>query len=143
MDTPYLGITYDKTKAVEISEQQFIICQQANRQFCSINTPLQPLANPPSCIAAIYAKSKAGIEKRCLLKIRNTNSATIPTPIAPNVWILTSAPMVVSTGIMIICPDEAQRFIKTQMPIHILHLPPACSATSQHFRLQPHYETIG
>ena len=63
IDSKYLGITYDKTKAVEISEQQFITCQQANGQFCDINAPLQPLANPPSCIEAIYAKNKAGIEK--------------------------------------------------------------------------------
>ena len=27
IDTKYLGITYDKTEAVEISEQQLIICQ--------------------------------------------------------------------------------------------------------------------
>ena len=137
IDTKYLGITYDEMKAVEISEQRFLTCQQANGQFCSINSPLQPLANPPSCITAIYTKDKAGIEKRCSLQIRNTNSATIPMPIAPNVWILTSAPTVVLTGITLICPDEAPRFIKTQMPIHILCLPPACSATSQHFHLPP------
>ena len=141
IDTKYLDITYNETKAVKIWEKQFITCQQPNRQFCSINTPLQPLANPPTCIAAINAKNKAGIEKRCSLQIRNINSATIPTPIAPNVWILTSPPTVVSTGIALICPDEAPRFIETQMPIHILHLPQACSTTSQHFNLPPWYET--
>ena len=39
-----------------------------------------------------------------------------------------------------ICQDEAPRFIKTQTPIHIFHLPPACSAISQHFQLPPYYE---
>ena len=145
IDTKYLGISYDEMKAVAILEQQFITCQQANRQFCSINTPLQPLSNPPLCIAAIYAKNTAGIEKRCSLQIRNMNSATIPTLIAPNLWILASAPKLVLTGIMLICPDEAPRFIKTQTPIHILHLPPhlppACSATYQHFHLPLHYES--
>ena len=68
------------------------------------------------------------------------NCATIPTSIAPNVWILTSAPTVVLTGITIMCPDKAPRFIKIQTPIHILHLPPACSATSQHFHLPTLYE---
>ena len=33
IDSKYLGITYDDTKAVEISEQQFSTCQKANRQF--------------------------------------------------------------------------------------------------------------
>ena len=36
IDSNYLGITYDETKAVEILEQQFSTCQQANGQFCSI-----------------------------------------------------------------------------------------------------------
>ena len=75
-----------------------------------------------------------------MLQIRNTDSVTIPTPIALYVWILISAPSTVSTGITIICPHEAPRFIKTQTFIHILCLPPACSATSQHFHLPPCYQ---
>ena len=110
-------------------------------EFCSLNTPLQSLANQPLCIAALYAKDKDSIEKRCSLQIRKANSASIPTSIAPNVWILTSAPTAVSTGITLICPEEATRFIKTWTPIHILQLPPACSTTSQHFHLPPCYET--
>ena len=39
----YLGKMHGKTKAVEISEDQFNICQMAKRQFCSLNTPLLPL----------------------------------------------------------------------------------------------------
>ena len=93
-------------------EQQFITCQQANRQFCSIKIPIQPLANPPSYIAAIYAQNKAGIEGKCYLWIRSMNSATIPTLIGPNVWILTSASKLVSTTITPICPDETPWFIK-------------------------------
>ena len=141
IDSKYIGITYDETKAVNILEQQFSTCQQANGKFWSINVPLQPLANPPSCIAGMYTKNKVGIEKGCSLQIRNVNSATILTPIAPRVWILTSALPVVSTGIMIICPEEAPRFIKMQTPIYILHLPTAYSTTSQNFHLAPHHET--
>ena len=59
IDTKYLGISYDVTKAIEILEQQFTTCQQPNRQFCNIDTPLQPLANQPSCITAINTKNKA------------------------------------------------------------------------------------
>ena len=140
IDTKYLDISYDKTKAVEISEQQFITCQEASRQFCSINAPLQPLANLSTCIAAIYAKNKTGIEKGCSLQTRNTNSATISILIVPCLWILRPAMKSESTGITLISPDEAPRFIKTQTPFHILHLPPACSAPSQHFHLPPHYE---
>ena len=68
------------------------------------------------------------------------DSATISTLTAPNLWILTSATKSESTGIMLICLDEAPRFIKTQTPIHILHLPPAYGTTSQHFHLPSHYE---
>ena len=116
IDSKYLGITYDETKAVEISEQQFSTCQKANRWFCSINTPLQPVANPPSCITAIYTKNKVELEERCSLQIRDTNSSTIPTPIVPNVWILISAPTVVSTGIMIIVVNKHQDSSKFRQP---------------------------
>ena len=109
INSRYLGITYDKTEAVEISEQQFCIFQKANGQFCNINGPLQPLANPPTCITTIYTKNKARIEKRCSLQIRNTNSVSIPTSIAPNIWILTSTPTAISTGIMLICLEESSK----------------------------------
>ena len=36
INTQYLGITQDKTMAVEISPCQFCICQAANGQFCNI-----------------------------------------------------------------------------------------------------------
>ena len=38
VNTKYLGITQDETMAVEILPQ-FRICQEANRQFCTIPTP--------------------------------------------------------------------------------------------------------
>ena len=40
IDSKYFGITYDETKAVEISGQQFSTHQKANRQFYNIYTPL-------------------------------------------------------------------------------------------------------
>ena len=64
----YLGIRHDETKALEISEDQFRTCQQANGQFFSLNAPLLPLANPLSCIKALYTKDKASTEKRCSLQ---------------------------------------------------------------------------
>ena len=66
----YLGIMHDETKAVEISEDQFKMCQKANRQFCSLSTPFLPLTSPPTYISALYAKDKAIIKKRSLLQIR-------------------------------------------------------------------------
>ena len=38
VNTKYLRITQDKTMAVDVSLQQFWICQEANRQFCTIPT---------------------------------------------------------------------------------------------------------
>ena len=69
IDTKYLGITKDATMSVELSTTQFQVCQEANSQFCSITTPLQPLANPPSCIAALYAKRTVDITSKCSLQI--------------------------------------------------------------------------
>ena len=101
-----MGITHDKTNAVKISEDQFKTCQKANRQFCSLNTPLLPIANPPTCVSALYAKDKASIQRRCPLQIMKTNSVSIPTSIAPNVWVVTSPPAAVPSGITLICPGK-------------------------------------
>ena len=54
--TKYLGITRDETMAVELSSHQFQICQAANGQFCTISTPFQHLANPPTCTSALYTR---------------------------------------------------------------------------------------
>ena len=80
VNTKYFGVTKDATMAVELSITQFQACQDANGQFCSITTPFQLLANPPSCIAALYAKSKVDIASKCSLqicKVSATNS-TLP-----------------------------------------------------------------
>ena len=137
----YLIIMHDETKAVEISEAQFKTCQKANRQFCSLNTLFLPLTNPPTCVSALYTKDKASIQKRCSLQIRKASSINIPRSIAPNVWIITSPPTAVPSGITLICPGEAPRSVIPQKPIHILQLQPACSTTSQHFHLPPCYKS--
>ena len=64
MNTKYFGVTKDVTMAVELSLTQFQPCQHAIGQFCHISTPFQLLANPPTCIAALYVKSKTGIASR-------------------------------------------------------------------------------
>ena len=126
--------------AVEISQHQFSICQDANRQFCNIHAPFQPLANPPSCITALYAKNAASISTRCSLQIRKTQNISIPSQIAPNVWILTTASSAATTTITLICPGDITKFLAVKKPIHVLQLPPACSATSPNFHLLPQYE---
>ena len=90
MNTKYLGVTEDATMGVELSTTQFQACQQANGQFCHISTPFQPLANPPTCIAALYAKSKTGIACKCSLQICKTTTTNLPAQITPDVWILTT-----------------------------------------------------
>ena len=137
----YLGITLDETSAIEISEDQFQACQKANGQFCILNTPLLPLANAPTCVSALYTKDKDGIQKRCSLQVMKVNIISIPTSIAPNVWIITSTPAAGPSRITLICPGETPRTIAPQTPIHILCLQPACSATSHHSHLLPCYES--
>ena len=131
INTQHLGITQAETMAVEISPHQFSICQEAN---------FQPLANSPTCITAFFTKNTASISVQCSLKIRKTYSVSIPSQIAPNVWILTTTPSAVTTTITPICLRETMKFIMVKKPVHILQLPSACSATSTNFHLPPHYE---
>ena len=132
INTRYFGVTKDAMMGVELSATQFQICQQANGQFCHISTPFQLLANPPTCIAALYAKSKAGIASKCSLQLCKTTTSALPTQITPDVWIHT---------VNLICPEKPMEMITIQQPIHILKLPMACSAISSHFYLPPRYET--
>ena len=110
-------------------------------EFCNIPTPFQLLVNLPSCITTLYVKNTASISTRCSLQIREGSNVSIPSQLAPNVWILTTAPSAVTTTITPICPGETTKFIKVRKPIHILWLPRACSATSPHFHLHSWYET--
>ena len=135
--TKYLRITQDETMAVEISPQQFRIRQEVHGQFCPIPTPFQPLANPPSCIAALNAKNTASISARYSLQIRKSSDVSMPSQLVPNVWISTVAPSAAASTITLICPGETTQFIEVRKPIHILCLPTACSATSPNFHLPP------
>ena len=80
--TKYFGVTKDATMAVELSTTQFQACKDANGQFCSIITPFQPPANLPSCIGALYAKSKVDIASKCSLQICKASTTNLPTQIA-------------------------------------------------------------
>ena len=55
INTQYYGVTKEATMGLELSCTQLEACKQANGQFCHISMPFQPLANPPTCIAALYA----------------------------------------------------------------------------------------
>ena len=90
IENKYLGITLDETSTIDL-EDQFKMCQKANGQFCILNAPLVLCANPPMCLSALYAKDKDSIQKRCSLHIKKASSISIPTSIAPNVWIITTS----------------------------------------------------
>ena len=111
VNTKYLGVTKDATMAVELSTTQFQACHQANGQFCCISTPFQLLGNPPTCIAALYAKSKTDIASKCSLQICKTTTSNLPTEIAPNVWILTTPATAPINTMTFICPKKPMETI--------------------------------
>ena len=96
--------------------------------------------NLPSCITALYTKNAHSISARCSLQIRKTQNVSVPSQLAPSMWILTTPPSAATTAITLICPGETSKFVTIQKPIHILQLPPACRATMPNFHLPPHYE---
>ena len=140
--TKYFGVTKDATMAVELSTTQFQACQDTNGQFCSITTPIQPIANPPSCIAALYVKSTVDIASKCSLQKHKASITNLPNQIAPDVWILTTPVTAPINTMTLICLEKPMETIPIQKPIHILKLPMACSATSSNFYLPPRYETL-
>ena len=119
--------------AVEFSTTQSQACQGANGHFCSITTPFQPLANPPSCIAALYVKSKVDITSKCSVQICKASATNLLTQVAPGVWILTIPATAPLNTMTLICLEKPMATIPIQKPIHIPKLPMACSATSSNF----------
>ena len=140
--TKYLCITKDETMAVELLPHQFQIGQAANGQFYTIPTPFQPLANPLTCISALYARNSASITSRCSLQIKKTSDISIPSQITPNIWILTTVLSTPASTITLICPGKATTFIKVEKPTHILSIPTAYSATLSSFHLPPRYQKL-
>ena len=140
MDTKYLGVTYDRTKAMDISEEQFKLCKEVNRQFCPLSMPLQPLTNLPPCVAALYTKNSREIDCLCELTTKAQPELYLPIPLAPNVWAIISSPFRQQPPVTVVCPTRPATLIHISPPIHILRLEPACSVTSQHFHLPPKYE---
>ena len=63
----YIGITYYKTQAVVITEQQLSTCSHANGKFYKIDTPFQAHTYLPMCIVALYAKNNKEIGAQCSL----------------------------------------------------------------------------
>ena len=127
--------------AVELNSQQFKTCKEANGQFCSITSPYQPLTKLPSCITALYTKNTPDITLRCSVKIKKTSDISLPTQIAPDIWLITTPTKAPTTKTTIICPEQPMNTITLWKLIHILKLPMACSATSPTFYLPPRYET--
>ena len=140
MDNKYLAVTYDRTKAMDIPEDQFKLCKEANRQFFPLTTRLQPLTNPPSCVAALYTKNSREIEHLCELTTKTQPELYLPIPRASNVWAIISSPFKQHPPVTVICPTKPAMSIHILPPIHILRLDSACSVTSQHFHLPPKYE---
>ena len=140
MEMKYLGVTYDRYKAMDIPEEQFKLCKEANRQFCPLLTPLQPLTNPPSCVAALYTKNSREIDRLCELTTKAQLEIYLPIPLTPNMWAIISSPFKQQPPVTVICPTKPAASIHISPPIHVLKLEPACSATSQHFHLSPKYE---
>ena len=68
--------------------------------------PFHPLAKPPSCIAALYAKSTMDIALKCSLQIQKTSDINLPTQIAPDVWILTTPLTAPANTMTLICAQE-------------------------------------
>ena len=140
MDTKYLGVTYDRTKAMDTPEEQFKLCKEANGQFCPLTTPLQPLTNPPSCVATLYTKNSREIDHLCELTTKTQPELYLLIPLASNVWAIISSPFKQQLPVTVICPTRPATSIHISPPIHVLRLEPTCSMTLQHFHLPPIYE---
>ena len=91
--TKYFGVTKDADNGsgtLHYTISGMSTCTMDSSAAFPHFTLFQLLANPPTCIAALYAKSKTGIASKYSLQICKTTTTNLPTQIAPDVWILTT-----------------------------------------------------
>ena len=140
INTRYSGVTKDATMGLELSTMQFEVCQQANGQFCHISTPFQPLANPPTCHTALYAKSEASIKAKCSLQLHKASTTSLPTQITPDVWILATPTSAPTDTISLICPEKPMETTSTKatngLQCHFSSFLPATKVWNTSFRHQ-------
>ena len=106
VDSKYLGVTYDRTKVMDIPEDQFKLCKEANGQFCPLMTPLQPLTNSPSCVAALYTKNSQEIDRLCELTTKTQPELYLPIPLTSSVWAIISSPFKQQPPVTVTCPTK-------------------------------------
>ena len=68
----------NETMAVEISPQQFRICQEANGQFCTIPTPFQPLQTHHPALLPYMSKIQPASWQDVLYKSGNLQMLVCP-----------------------------------------------------------------
>ena len=135
INTKYLRITQDETMAVDISPQHSGFVKKQMDNFVPFLHHFDHMQTHHLAFTALYAKNAATISARCSLQIWKSSDVSMPSQLAPNVWILTKAPSAAAATITLICQGEMTQFIEIRTPIHILCLPTACSATSPNFHL--------
>ena len=124
--------------AVELSTTQFQVCQEANGQFCSIATPFQPLANPPSCIAALYASEHSGYYFKMLIANMKSIRYKFANPDSTRCLDSYNTTCSSSKHHDIDMSQEGHGdYHNTKTSTHT-----ACSTTSSNFYLPPRYETL-
>ena len=120
------------------SSTQHAFMQMGN--FAKKDAPFQAFTNQPSCIMALYAKNDQEIGVQCTLFKFHKLPAFPPIVIMSNLWIFILTPTMQGLALTMICLDKAINSSLFQQLLHILKLPPNCSATSRHFHLLPHNE---
>ena len=69
---------------------------------------------PTKLCMSLICQGQGQYPERCSLQIRKASSISIPTSIAPNVWIVTLPTAAVPLGITPICPGETPRSVLPQ-----------------------------
>ena len=105
--------------------------------------PFQPLANPPTCIAALYTKEQGRHSIKMFPTVMHKHDHHC-SPYSDDTRCLDTYYTGYNSN------EHNNSDMSREMhgndcqiwqPIHILKLPTACSATSSHFYLPPRYET--
>ena len=133
----YILMSENRQQFIQPAQSEIEACILARQPFCPLHEPAYSTVGSTSCVAALFKRDAASVQKYCAPQI-------LPVPASPKAyyltggqWLLVSRPPL---SVTIFCaPTQTSYTVSIIRSIDTLILAPECSASGDSFYLPPYY----
>ena len=139
---PYIAISEDQRRYIELTETDLQYCTTATLKTCSLTVPIRTF-DTPSCLSAVYMADDDNVQEMCERRITRYPTTTAVKMPHSQVWILSlSHPMRIQLKCANINLAARERIFSRQTyeGIIALTLPQQCEASGDDFLLPTHFD---